>query len=264
MSKKGKKGMKQNHSRSADETKELIRQLAIERDMTVIEICNELGLGYSTVMKYRKQIQREIDNESQKDKEEVLKPMENQKTNILSFRIKQETFDVEVRQKRGVNIYKLSDLKQGINKFYAIDIDSIISKTTDEGEEFIYGTYLIPIANRILDHSFTSSVKDYIFDSANDYVYNSIVDIVNTLIGFIGYSAKDDRERLLQTQDVLLQEIDKTDNSEELNNIFSQIKNVRLEIKELEREEKVREILNDSLSSINLQEVKRDIQNLSL
>lgn len=264
MSKKGKKGMRQNHSRSADETKELIRQLAIERDMTVIEICNELELGYSTVMKYRKQIQREIDNNSQKDKEEVLEPMENQKTNVVSFRIKQETFDVEVRQKRGANIYKLSDIKQGVNKFYSIDIDTLISKTTDEGEEFIYGTYLIPIANKILDHSFTSSVKDCIFDCANDYVYNSINDMFNTLIGFMGYSSQEDREELLQTQDALLQELDNTDNSEELSNIFSKIKNVRLEIKELNREEKVREILNNSLNSTALQEIKKDIQGLSL
>lgn len=257
--------MKQNHSRSADETKELIRQLAIEKEMTVIEICNELGLGYSTVMKYRKQIQREIDNGSQQEKkEEVLKPMENEKRNTVTFRIKQETFDVEVRQKRGTNIYNLSDVKQGVNKFYPIDIDSLISKTTDEGEEFIYGTYLIPIANKILDHAFTSSVKDYIFESANDYVYNSMVDIISTLVGFMGYSSNQDREELLKTQDVLLQEVDNTDNSEELTNIFSRIKNVRQEVKELDREDKVREILNNALSSVNLQEVKRDIQGLSL
>lgn len=254
--------MKQNHSRSAQETKLLIKELTLGRQMTAHEICKELDLGYSTVMKYRKQIQREIEQKPIEEKEEGVQIMSNQ----ITFKINNDSFEVEVREKRGMKIYKLSDLVSGITKHYSVDIESMTSKTIDNGEEFIYGTYFIPIANEVLDYDFTSSVKDVLFQHSSDYRYNEVIKSFNNLIGFLGSPIEEEREELMKVQNSLLKELDGTEDIEGLTNISSQIKKVRAEWKELDREDKIKEMLLETFNSnsISLEQIKQEIQNLSI
>lgn len=264
---KGKKGMKQNHARSAEETKELIKKLAIEEELTPTEICDKLNLGYSTVMKYRKQIQREMEEILPKqENEEEMEIMSNENKNIVTFEISQDSFEVEVREKRGAKIYNLQDLKNGIARQYSIDIEAMTSKTIDNGEEFIYGTYLIPIANELLDYNFSASVKEVLFERSHDYRYKEITNVINSLISFINTSNQEEKESVIEEQDNLLLHLDQAIKLEEMANISSEIKKVRLQLRELNKEDKVRELLQNCFAenSINLEDLKATIKDLPL
>lgn len=261
--KKGKKGMRQNHSRSAEATKQAIKKLTLETDMSARQICDKLELGYSTVMKYRKQILREQEAIAKKKQEVEELTLEK---NLVSFKIKEESFEVEVRTRKGNKLYSLLDLKNGIEKFYSMDLDSYVSKTIDNGGEYIYGSYLIPIANKLLDYAFTSSVKSALFNSTNNEGYNKVLEIFNSLAEFTTKDNTEEKEEVLKTQTKLLETLDEASDIQELTSITSKLKKTRMKIKELEQEEKIKEYLSSTFETqgVNLGKIVEEIKKISL
>lgn len=248
-SKNGKKGMSQNHSRSAKETKKEIKRL-LEEGRTPRQICDKLQLGYSTVMKYRKQIL--ITQEQSIEKIAKDEPNKTINKNTVSFRIRNHTFEVEVVE-RGKNIlYSLDDIKKGIDELSTVDIDNCIRKTIDKGREFIHEGFLLPIANKVKDFYFTKSVKQVLFTPTVGENILTIIDLFDSLSEFITESSKKDWEDINALQEKLLISLDKATDIQELTSITSKLKRIRTIANDISKEDAFREYLSSLFDSKNL------------
>lgn len=240
--KKGKKGMRQNHSRSAEATKEQIRKLTLETDMSARQICDELQLGYSTVMKYRKEILLEEERKLKKEQEEKARKEKSNKKTII-FRVKDKFFEVDTIEKNGNTLYSLDNIKEGMKEISNIDIEEYVRKTNENGEDFIFGSYLVPIANIIKDFYFTKSVQRAVFKPTEEERYLAVTNSIKYLADFIKLSSDDDKEDIDKLQNELLKKLDEATEIQELASITSKIKKARAKRRDIEKEDKLRDYI---------------------
>ena len=259
---KSKKGMKQNHSRRAEATKEQIRRLTLEEDLSARQICDELQLGYSTVMKYRKEIL--LEEERRRKKEEEKRALErklNKKTII--FRIKDKFFDVDTIEKDGHTLYSLENIKEGMKGVSNINIDDYVRKNNENGEDFIFGSYLVPIANTIKDFYFTKSVQKAVFKPTEEERYLTVTNSIKYLVDFMALSSATDKENIDTLQNELLKKLDEATEIQELTSITSRIKKARIKRKNIEKEDKLREYISLLIKDkdIDVVKISEDIKN---
>lgn len=249
---KTKRGMTQNHSRSARETKDSIKKL-LEKGRTPRQICDELEIGYSTVMKYRREIMSEInvnDNVSQLAKE---------------FNINGNVFQVRIIEKSQNTLYNLQDLSNAVEKYKGVNIDKIIRKTFENGEEYVYENYLLPIANTVKDYYFTKQVKDILFATVDCPQGMEIVSCLNRLNEFVNTSNDGRLADLVEEQQGLLEKLDNAKEIQELTSITSKIKKVRQEAKTLTKEDETRKYIQSIMQQkeIDFKEIGTKIEEMS-
>lgn len=253
MQAKTKRGMTQNHSRSARETKESIKDLLLNKGKTPRQICDELEIGYSTVMKYRREILNEV---------EV-----NENVNQLTkqFNIGSDTFNVKIIEKGQNTLYNLQDLSNAIEKYKGINIDKIIRKTFENGEEYVYENYLMPIANTVKDYNFTQQVKSILFEEVEQPKIAEVITYLDRLKEFLQASNESKVIDLVEQQGKLLEKLDSAKEIQELTSITSKIKKVRQQVKMLTKEDEVRTYLNEVLQEkgVDLEEIGEKIEEIN-
>ena len=253
MQAKTKRGMTQNHSRSARETKESIKDLLLNKGKTPRQICDELEIGYSTVMKYRREILNEVEA--------------NENVNQLTkqFNIGSDTFNVKIIEKGQNTLYNLQDLSNAIEKYCGLNIEKIIRKTFENGEEYIYENYSMPIANTVKDYNFTQQVKSILFEEVEQPKAVEIVTYLNRLKEFLQASNESKMIDLVEQQRELLEKLDSAKEIQELTSITSKIKKVRQQVKMLTKEDEVRTYLNEVLQEkgVDLEEIGEKIEEIN-
>lgn len=253
MQAKTKRGMTQNHSRSARETKESIKDLLLNKGKTPRQICDELEIGYSTVMKYRREILNEVEA--------------NENVNQLTkqFNIGSDTFNVKIIEKGQNTLYNLQDLSNAIEKYKGINIDKIIRKTFENGEEYIYENYLMPIANTVKDYNFTQQVKSILFEEVEQPKAVEVITYLDRLKEFLQASNESKMIDLVEQQRELLEKLDNAKEIQELTSITSKIKKVRQQVKVLTKEDEVRTYLNEVLQEkgVDLEEIGEKIEEIN-
>lgn len=252
MQAKTKRGMTQNHSRSARETKESIKDLLLNKGKTPRQICDELEIGYSTVMKYR----REILNENNSTEKEPTTQL------TKDFNINGNIFKVRIIEKNQNVLYNLQDLSTAIDKYRGVNIDKIIRKTFENGEEYIYENYLLPIANVVKDYYFTEQVKSILFTDIDCPKTVELSKCISTLTAFIDNYNNSKIADLIEEQRVLLEKLDNTKELQELTSITSKIKKVRQQVKILTKEDETRDYLKSIIQEkgIDFNEINQKIE----
>lgn len=233
-------------------TREKVGKL-IEEGVSARRIADTLGIGYSTVMRYKREILLEKEQEN------------NTIRQTKRLCLKGKYFDVRVIKKPNNDIlYNLEDLSSNIKQIVGIDITNQVRKVTEQGEDYIFEAFLLPISNTIVDFDFTESVKDILFKRSNVSSIQEIILGIDRIKKFIEYDYEEKENLLNEEQDNLLLKIDETNDIEQLTDITTQIKEVREKVLNIIKERELKNQFEEYLQEkqIDLEQIEQALRQL--